>query len=139
MEFVKSEKVSKLLENYPRTAQAKLNQLRKLIVATAEETEGVDKLVESTKWGEPSYLTKTGTTIRMDWKAKTPDTYYLYFICSTQLVNTFRIIFGDEMEFEGDRAIVLDLKEPMPSIALKRCITLALTYQKVKHLPLLGI
>lgn len=139
MEFVKSEKVSKLLENYPRTAQAKLNQLRKLIVATAEETEGVDKLVESTKWGEPSYLTKTGSTIRMDWKAKTPDTYYLYFICSTQLVNTFRIIFGDELEFEGDRAIVLDLKEPMPSIALKRCITLALTYQKVKHLPLLGI
>jgi len=139
MEFVKSEKVSKLLENYPRTAQAKLNQLRKLIVATAEETEGVDKLVETTKWGEPSYLTKTGSTIRMDWKAKTPDTYYLYFICSTQLVNTFRIIFGDELEFEGDRAIVLDLKEPMPSIALKRCITLALTYQKVKHLPLLGI
>ncbi len=139
MEFVKSEKVSKLLENYPRTAQAKLNQLRKLIVATAEETEGVDKLVESTKWGEPSYLTKTGSTIRMDWKAKTPDTYYLYFICSTQLVNTFRIIFGDELEFEGDRAIVLDLKEPMPSIALKRCITLALTYQKVKHLPMLGV
>jgi len=139
MEFVKSEKVSKLLENYPRTAQAKLNQLRKLIVATAEETEGVDKLVETTKWGEPSYLTKTGSTIRMDWKAKTPDTYYLYFICSTQLVNTFRIIFGDELEFEGDRAIVLDLKEPMPSIALKRCITLALTYQKVKHLPLLDI
>jgi hypothetical protein len=139
MEFVKSEKVSKLLENYPRTAQAKLNQLRKLIVATAEETEGVDKLVESTKWGEPSYLTKTGTTIRMDWKAKTPDTYYLYFICSTQLVNTFRIIFGDELEFEGDRAIVLDLKEPMPSIALKRCITLALNYQKVKHSPMLGV
>lgn len=139
MEFVKSEKVSKLLENYPRTAQAKLNQLRKLIVATAEETEGVDKLVETTKWGEPSYLTKTGSTIRMDWKAKTSDTYYLYFICSTQLVNTFRIIFGDELEFEGDRAIVLDLKEPMPSIALKRCITLALTYQKVKHLPMLGV
>lgn len=139
MEFVKREKVSKLLERYPYKAQAKLNQLRKLIVATAEETEGVDKLVESTKWGEPSYLTKTGSTIRMDWKAKTPDTYYLYFICSTQLVNTFRIIFGDELEFEGDRAIVLDLKEPMPSIALKRCITLALTYQKVKHLPLLGI
>jgi len=75
----------------------------------------------------------------MDWKAKTPDTYYLYFICSTQLVNTFRIIFGDEMEFEGDRAIVLDLKEPMPSIALKRCITLALNYQKVKHSPMLGV
>ncbi len=139
MKFVKSEKVSILLARYSRTARAKLNQLRKLIVDTANETEGVDRLVETTKWGEPSYLTKTGSTIRMDWKAKTPDKYYLHFICSTQLVNTFRIIFGDELEFEGDRAIVLDLKDPIPSSALKRCVTLALTYQKVKLLSMLGI
>jgi len=139
MELIESKAVSKLLEQYPPAAKKKLIQLRKLIINTAKATVGVDKLVETTKWGEPSYLTKTGSTIRMDWKAKTPDNYYLYFICSTELVNTFRLIIGEELEFEGNRAIVLSLKEPMPTEALQRCITLALTYQKVKHLPMLGV
>lgn len=137
MEFIESKVVIKLIESYPSTPKNKLKQLRKLILNTAKETEGVEKLVETTKWGEPSYLTKTGSTIRLDWKAKTPDKYYLFFICNTELVNTFRFIFGDELQFEGDRAIVLDLKTPLPSVALKRCITLALTYQKIKHLPML--
>lgn len=139
MEFEKSEKAIRLIESYPKKAKGKLKQLRKLILDTAKETEGVDKVTETIKWGEPSYLTKTGSTIRMDWKSKTPDKYYLFFICNTNLVNTFRYIFGDELEFEGDRAIVLNLNEPIPTAALKRCITLALTYQKVKHLPMLGV
>ncbi|HRK54461.1 MAG TPA: DUF1801 domain-containing protein [Cyclobacteriaceae bacterium] len=139
MEWIESKAVSKILEQYPPRARKKLLQLRRLILTTAKATEGVDQLVETTKWGEPSYLTKTGSTIRMDWKPKTPDNYYLYFICSTELVNTFRIIFGEELAFESNRAIVLNLKEPMPTEPLRRCITLALTYQKVKHLPMLGV
>ena len=139
MEFVQSKEVSKILDRYPRKASTKLKQLRKLIVDTAKATSGVDKLVEATKWGEPSYLTKTGSTIRMDWKEKTPDKYYLFFICNTELVNTFLIMLGDELQFEGDRAIVLDLKEPIPTEAIKRCIQLALTYKKVRHLPMLGV
>ncbi len=139
MEFIESKAVSSLVANYPPGAKKKLSQLRKLILDTAKETKGVDKLVETTKWGEPSYLTKTGSTIRMDWKKKTPDKCYLYFICTTELVNTFRVIFGDELQFEGNRAIILDMKEQIPTSALKRCISLALTYQKVKHLHLLGV
>ncbi len=139
MEFISSKQIEQLLDRYPRKASLKLKQLRKLIVDTAKATKGIEKLVETTKWGEPSYLTKTGSTIRMDWKAKTPDKYYLFFICNTELVNTFRFVLGEELEFEGNRAIVLDLNDPIPSAALKRCIVLALTYQKVKHLPLLGV
>ncbi len=139
MEFVNSEKVSELTNSYPKNARDKLKKLKQLIIDTANETEGVTKLLETTKWGEPSYVTKTGSTIRMDWKPKTPNKYYLYFICNTELVNTFRIMLGDELQFEGKRAIVLDLKEPVPTAALKRCITLALSYHSVKHLPMLGI
>ena len=120
-------------------AKKRLKQLRKLIFDTAKGTEGIEKLVETTKWGEPSYLTKTGSTIRMDWKSKTPDKYYLFFICNSELVKTFRFMLGDELQFEGDRAIVLDLKDPLPAAPLKRCISLALTYKKVKHLPMLGV
>ncbi|MEM6525740.1 MAG: DUF1801 domain-containing protein [Bacteroidota bacterium] len=139
MEFIKSTEVERLLDSYPIQAKDKLLQLRKLILDTAHETDGLEKLMETTKWGEPSYVTKTGSTIRMDWKEKAPDKFYLFFICSTELVNTFRIIFGDELQFEGNRAIVLNLKEDLPTSALKRCIQLALNYHKLKHLPLLGV
>mgnify|MGYP001796919881 FL=1 len=139
MEFIKSTAVEQLLDSYPIQAKYKLLQLKKLILDTADETVGLEKLMETTKWGEPSYVTKTGSTIRMDWKEKTPDKYYLFFICNTELVNTFKLIFGDELQYEGNRAIVLELKDPMPSSALKRCIALALQYHRVKHLPMLGI
>lgn len=137
--FVPNDKVLQLLGSYPEDAAEKLAELRRLIVDTAEETEGVDELLETTKWGEPSYVTRTGSTVRMDWKAKTPENVYLYFICTTELVSTFRLIFGDELMFEGDRAIVLSLHEPMPTQALKRCIGLAFRYHKIKHLPMLGV
>lgn len=139
MEFIASEIVLELLGSYPARASEKLKQLRNLILETAQKTEGIHKLLETTKWGEPSYVTKTGSTIRIDWKEKTPTKYYIYFICTTDLVSTFKVILGDELQFEGNRAIVLDLDEDIPSIALQQCISLALVYHKVKHLPLLGV
>ena len=136
MEFIESPVVEEKLSQYPAAASKKLRELRALIVATAEQLE-LAKLLETTKWGEPSYITKTGSTIRMDWKASTPDRYYLFFICSTELVSTFKILFGEELQFEGNRAISLSLEEPIPPM-IKRCLALAMTYHKVKHLPLLG-
>lgn len=123
---------------YPDQAANRLIEVRNLIIDTAKKTKGVEKLIETTKWGEPSYLTTGGSTLRMDWKSKTPHKYYLFFICSTGLVKTFKMILGDELAFEGDRAIVLDLNDPLPEQALRKCIQLTLTYHKVKHLPFLG-
>ena len=139
MEFIISEKVTQQIEGYPPEASQRLFQLRELIKKTANRAEGVQKLQETTKWGEPSYVTPTGSTVRMDWKERTPDKYYLYFICTTELVSTFRLIFGDELTFEGNRAIVMELKEPLPEAPLEQCLHLALTYHKIKHLPMLGV
>ncbi len=137
MEFIKSEIVEDLISSYPKTVAIKLKALRSLIQRTAEE-QGLNKLVETTKWGEPSYVSKNGSTIRIDWKERTPDKYFMYFICSTELVSTFRLIFGDELVFHGNRALELGLSEPIPEQALKKCISLALKYHKIKHLPMLG-
>ncbi len=138
MEFVSNVAVTKLIDAYPQLASSKLYQLRNLIIEVAEETDGLTKLLETSKWGEPSYLTKYGSTIRIDWKEKTPDKYYLFFICSTELVSTFKIIFGEELDFEDNRAISLNLHEPIPIEVIKRCLSLALNYKKIKHLPMLG-
>ena len=112
--------------------------LRQLVLDTAAETEGVDVLAETLKWGEPSYLTKGGSTVRMDWKVRAPDQYAIYFNCNTLLVDTFKEVYRDVFAFEGNRAIVFGAADELPVDELKHCVSLALTYHRVKHLPLLG-
>lgn len=122
---------------YPKTIAAKLNYLRELILETANES-AIGELEETLKWGEPSYLAKKGSTIRMDWKAKTPNQYAMYFKCTSKLVETFREVYGNQFKYEKNRAIVFELEDEVPKEELKECIRLALQYHSLKHLPLLG-
>ena len=131
--------VEKVFDNYPNAAKGKIQKLRELILDTAEEVAGIDQIEETLKWGEPSYLTKKGSTIRIDWKEKAPGQYAMYFKCTSKLVPTFRTLYGDQLKFEGNRAIVFQMDDEIPEKALKNCIKAGLTYHKVKHLPLLGL
>ncbi|KDM91659.1 DUF1801 domain-containing protein [Photobacterium galatheae] len=124
-------------DEYPDIAQTQLKALRSLILQVASELHLGD-VEESLKWGEPSYSVKTGSPIRIDWKLKSPNHYYLFFHCNTKLVDTFRELYGDVLTFQGNRAIVLNISDPMPEPAIKHCIELGLTYHQRKHLPLLG-
>ncbi|WP_375583990.1 DUF1801 domain-containing protein [Cyclobacterium xiamenense] len=132
-------KVKERFARYPEAVRDKMTFLRKLVIETAEETEGVDQLEETLKWGEPSFLTKNGSTIRMDWKAKAPEHYALYFQCTSRLVDTFRLVFNDTFQYEDNRAIVFRLNQPIPVLELKECIKAALRYHKVKDQLTLGI
>jgi hypothetical protein len=131
--------VKLVFDNYPNPVRKKMLRLRELVIETARETEGISLLEETLKWGEPSYLTKNGSTIRMDWKPKTPDQYAMYFKCTSRLVETFKLTFNHRFHYEGNRAIVFQLKDKIPRDELKCCIRAALTYHQVKHLPTLGI
>jgi hypothetical protein len=131
--------VDQVFENYPDTVRDKMQFLRNLVIATAEETEGVDQLEETLKWNEPSFVNKSGSTIRMDWKEKAPHQYAIYFQCSSRLVETFKTVFEDKFNFEGNRAIVFEMKQDLPVVALKECIKTALIYHKVKHSLNLGL
>jgi len=131
--------VELVFHNYPDSVRDKMLVLRKLVIDTAREIDGITKLEETLKWGEPSYLTKSGSTIRMDWKSKKPGQYAMYFKCTSRLVETFKLIFKDNFAYEGNRAIVFGIEDKIPKDQLKRCIKAALTYHKVKHLPALGI
>jgi len=132
-------KVETVFSNYPDFVRAKMQYLRKLVIETAEETEGISNLEETLKWGEPSFLTKNGSTLRMNWKEKAPNQYAMYFKCTSRLVDTFRLVFDHTFEFEGKRAIVFQLDQKVPEAELKECIKASLTYHKVKHLMTLGI
>ena len=131
--------VARVFDGYPAPIRRKLLRLRQLVLDTAAETEGVNTLEETLKWGEPSYLTKGGSTLRIDWKSPAPEQYAMYFNCNTSLVDTFKAIYGDVFTFAGNRAIVFGETDELPIEELKHCISLALTYHRVKHLPLLGV
>lgn len=139
MKIIKNSKVDKVFANYPDNVRDKMLFLRKLVIETAEETEGLKEIEETLKWGEPSFVTKSGSTLRMDWKEKTPDQYAMYFQCTSRLVETFRLVFVNKFQFEGNRAIVFQLNQKIPSNELKKCIKASLTYHNVKHLMTLGI
>jgi hypothetical protein len=131
--------VEKVFQNYPDFVRQKMLALRMIVLETANEIDGISEIEETLKWGEPSYLVKNGSTLRMDWKSKTPNQYAMYFKCTSRLVETFKIIYHKNFEFEGKRAIIFQLNDEIPIIELKSCIKAALTYHKVKHLKTLGI
>lgn len=139
LKIKKSAKVDKVFVNYPEAVRDKMQFLRKLVIETAEETAGVSELEETLKWGEPAFVTKIGSTLRMDWKAKAPNQYAMYFQCTSRLVETFKIVFNDKFQYEGNRAIVFQLHLAIPVMELKECIKASLTYHEVKHLITLGI
>lgn len=134
----KNPQVEEKFATYPDEVKTKLNYLRQLILETASENDTITEIEETLKWGEPSYLTKKGSTIRINWAAKKPNQYAMYFQCTSKLVPTFRAVFGDVFQYEKNRAIVFDMEDEVPEIALKECIELALIYHTVKQKPLLG-
>jgi hypothetical protein len=125
--------------SYPEFVQSQMRSLRDLVIETAKEIDEIEELEETLKWGEPSYINKHGSTLRMDWKEKTPEQYAMYFKCTSRLVETFRMRFDTTFQYEGNRAIVFQLNQPIPKEELKACIKATLLYHKVKKLETLGI
>ena len=127
--------VETIINTYPSSIRKKVLFLRELIYKVAKE-ENI-KIEESLKWNIPSYSCKNGSPIRISWVKDTKNKYSMYFICTTKLIKTFRILFDDVLEFEGKREICFDLNKDIPLKEHKYCILLALSYQKRKHLHLL--
>ncbi len=139
LQITTSPEVELVFNNYPVRVRKKILSLRKLIIEAASEIKEITNLEETLKWGEPGYLVKEGSTIRIDWKKNKPDQYAMYFKCTSRLVPTFKMVFKNKFEFEGNRAIVFKMNDKIPKSELKKCITAALLYHKVKHLRTLGI
>lgn len=129
--------VKNKFDSYPEEIRILLYKVRQLILDIVEE-QNLSEFEETLKWGEPSYLVRGGSTVRIDWKSNTPESYYIYFNCKTKLVETFRELYGELLVFEGNRAIVLSVNEELAIDAIKHCISLSLKYKSIKHLEMLG-
>ena len=89
--------VSDLFKSYPPHARKKLMELRAVIFEVAAQDKNIGELEECLKWGEPAYVTKGGSTIRINWKPSSPTQFFIYFIAklrlSTPLKNFMAIHF----------------------------------------------
>ena len=124
--------VAEVFDTYDDDVRESLLELRKLVLSTAGETAGVGSISEGLRWGEPAFLTsktKSGSTIRL---APTPNDsdhdYAMYFICHTNLVEHFEVLFGNALTYEGNRALLFAAGQELPVDELRTCIEMALTY-----------
>ena len=88
--------VAAVYDAYPKDLKSKLLALRRLILETAADTEGVGELEEALRWGQPSYLTtktKSGSMIRVDRVKNRDDQYAIFVHCQTTLMETFRELY----------------------------------------------
>ena len=123
--------VAAIFAAYPPRLRAALLDLRRTIYETAETMEGVGDLVETLKWRQPAYLTerpKSGSTIRIDALKGRDDGYALFVHCQSRLLPTFRQLYPDAFDYDGNRAIRFSLDQAYDEAALRHCIALALTY-----------
>ncbi len=128
--------VAAVFDAYTARLKSWLMRLRGLILDAASTTQGVGKLEETLKWGQPSYLTTetgAGSTIRIDRIKSGERQYALFFHCQTTLVPTIQELYPDEFSFDGNRAIIFGEDEEIPEDALRHCIVLALTYHLNKR------
>ncbi len=123
---------------YPAAAIKQLTAIHGLILAIAEE-KNLGPVTESIKWGEASYQVKGGTPVRLDWKSTTPESVQIYCHCQTRLIETFREVYGAQLNFEGKRALVVPNTTDIQQLPLAHCLETAMRYHSVKQLPLLGL
>jgi hypothetical protein len=122
--------VAAVFKAYPTPLRSRLMALRALVFEVAVGTDGVGRLTETLKWGQPSYLTeetRSGTTVRID-RLKKGDGYALYVHCQSGLVPKFRELYPDTFRYEGKRALLFETDTRLPLPELRHCIGLALTH-----------
>jgi hypothetical protein len=94
-----SKNVQPKFDTYPTSVKLKLLELRSLILDFIERN-NLGDFEEKLKWGESSYLVKGVSTVRIDWKPKAKDKYFIFFNCKTKLVDTFRELYSDVLHLK---------------------------------------
>ena len=126
-----AEDVRVAFEAFPPELQAGFATLRDRILDVAARDMRIGSLEERLKWGEPAYRPRNGggSTVRLAVPRAALEHCGVFFICSTGLVDEFRLRFP-ELSCLGNRAVLVDPGSPVPE-ALDVCLHRALSY----HLP----
>lgn len=123
--------VERVFAEFPSEAQRGLLELRERIFDVAARTDGVGRLEETLKWGQPAYLTtetRSGSTLRLGVPKE--GGYAIYVHCQTRIVADVQTVFPDEFVYEGNRAIHFASVDHVRLEALEFFIRRVLTYHQ---------
>ncbi len=116
---------------YSLPVQKTLRALRQLVLKTAMQHEDIGPITQELRWGQFSFLTletRSGTTIRIDGKRAEAHKAAMYFHCQSGLINHFKELYGDQLTYEGKRALVFDARASLAEDIIRHCILLALAH-----------
>lgn len=54
----------------------------------------------------------------------------MYFICHTNLVESFKSLFGTVLTYDGARGLLFSVGSSIPENELRQCVAMALTYHQ---------
>ena len=119
--------VARVFDSFPSKQRRHLEDIRALIFDVAA-AEGVGPVTETLKWGQPSYLVKTGSTLRLG--VPKAGGYGLYAHCQTSLISDFAGQFSGDFTIEGNRGVLFRAETPPDLGALRVLIAAGLTYKR---------
>jgi len=120
------------LQSWPDPAQVRFAEIRALILDAAQDAD-VGPVEETLKWGQPAWRPKrarTGSTLRLNWHEKSPQTLVLFVDCKTTLSATMREIYPHDFQYESNRALHLQLAARLPDQAIHHLAQLTFTYHR---------
>ncbi|MEO1747575.1 MAG: DUF1801 domain-containing protein [Pseudomonadota bacterium] len=109
-------------------SSARFEELRSLILRAAADAPDIGEVLETLKWGQPSFASSkpnVGSSVRIE--QRDDGHFALMFICTSGVVDEFRELYPSQLEFEGNRAINIPAGDLKNEAELKHCIQLALT------------
>lgn len=128
--------VKSVFAAYPKDVKRGLMRLRDIILSTAATLPETGGVIETLKWGQPSYLPKrnrVGSTLRIDAIKGQPGKYAMYYHCQSRLAEMFKEHYPQTFDYDGKRAIIFDAGDDLPEDELKHCAAMALTYHMHKR------
>ena len=115
---------------FPDDRKDYLFHFRDLIFDVAEADSRICPLSEELRWGDPSYITaktNAGSTMRLGVSGRSK--VALFFHCKTTLVEDFKAMCFDALEYSKNRAILIDPQSPPKDEVLQYCVSASLLYK----------
>ncbi len=119
--------VEAVFNTFPDDVREGLLLLREQIFTVAKTSKTVTPITEALRWGQPAYLSKTGSTLRLG----IPKTggFAIYAHCQTTIMSDFVRMFPEGFKVEGNRAIHFANQHEIDTDKLHFLISRAQTYK----------
>jgi len=121
--------IAAAIADYPEATRDTLLELRALIHRVAARTEGVDAVEETLRWGQPAFICRSGTTVRLAEARGGSGAVGVYTSCQTPLVADFAREHGELFEYDAGRGIHIPAGERMREAEIGDFLSAALTYK----------